>query len=255
MILKDDVNQYNSLYHLALRWARSDVNNFPYADFIQSFNMAINRITAVVMRHDQSWNWTDRNSVTGLIDTSKTLTAGQDTYTLSTPWLKISRIRIKLGDGVTWRTLQKRQRNELSDDELAGSEIQSYYLLGNNLYLGGKPSYTVTNGIEVQFQNGPVHFTPTDENEEVGFSPLFEELGALMPALDYLEINGPNEQAVKVMNRIGIEPRRGVEGSGLLNALAVSYQERDNTVQTMTLKGNPTAYGLIDAYSERNPQW
>lgn len=255
MKLRDDANQYNSLYHLSLRWARADETNFSYDDFIQSFNMAVNKITAVVFRHDTGWKHMDRNDTGELLDVTKTLSSGVSAYALSTPWLKIRRVRILLDDGVTWRTLQYKDRNQLNDDELAGNSVTSYYLLGGFLYLAGVPTWGVANGIEVQYQKGPIHFTPNDTNEEVGFSPLFEELGALMPALDYLEINGPDEQARKVEKKIGIEPRRGIEGAGLLNDLAVSYQERNDVINTLSFKGNSRALGLQDGNYNQYPMY
>jgi hypothetical protein len=255
MKLRDDVNTYNSLYHLSLRWARADVNNFPYADFIQSFNVAVNKITAIVLRHDKGWKSMDRNDTGQLLDTTLTLTSGVSAYSLSLPWLKIARVRIKLTDGTTWKTLQFKDRIQLTDAELASNNVAYYYLLGGTLYLAGVPNWTMANGIEVEYQKGPVHFTPTDLDEEVGFSPLFEELGALMPALDYLEINGPDEQARKVEKKIGIEPRRGIEGSGLLNDLAVSYQERNDVNQTISLPTSGRALGLTDGYSGNYPMY
>ena len=255
MIIRDDVNTENSLYHLSLRWARADANNFTYRDFIQSLNMAINRITAVIHRHDEGWPWHDRNASGDLIDTSLTLTANTSEYAVSEPWLKIGGVRIKQEDGTTWKTLSFKDRTVVTDDERIGNWIGHYYLYGGKLVLVGKPNYTVANGIEITYQDGPTHIT-TDAGDytlEVGFNPVFEELAALMPALDHLEINGPDEQARKVEKRVGIEPRQGTEGSGLLNALALSYVERNDVPQTMTLKKSNRALGLTDTYSGDYP--
>jgi len=244
MILKDDANTYNSLYALALRWARADSVNFPFEDFIQSLNVWVNKITAIVLRNDVDWKWQDKNATGTLIDSMKDLADGTSEYPLSTPWLKIARVRIKDREGIFY-TLEKRDRRAVSDAELISSEICFYYLLGNSLFLAGVPNYSQTDGIEVQFQAGATHFTPDDEDKEVGFDSTFEELGALGPALDYLEINGPDEQAKKVSDKIGIEPRRGIEGSGLLNALALAYQERDDAPQNITLARSNRALGLL----------
>ena len=255
MKLRDDTNQYDSLYHLSLRWARADETNFPYADFIQSYNVAVNKITSVVFRHDKGWQYMDRNDTGELLDRTLALTSGVSAYALATPWLKIARVRVKQPDGITWKTLDYKDRIQLADDELTSATVQYFYLLGNTLYLAGVPNYSMANGIEVQYQKRPIQFTPTDTNVEVGFNPLFEELGALMPALDYLEINGPDEQARKVEKKIGIEPRQGVVGSGLLNDLALSYQERADVVKTLSLKGSPRAMGLTDLYGGDYPMY
>jgi len=255
MQLKDDTNQYNSLYHLSLRWARADSNNFTYADFIQSLNMAVNRLTAVAQRHDKSWKSQDTNSTSNLLDTTNDLTIGENIIAISTPWRKISRIRIKESNGTSWKTLTFKSRDVVTDDEMVSGMLEHYYLLGGKLYIVGFSNYAASNGVEVQYQEGPVAFTPEagDEDAVVGFDPIFEELAALMPALDYLEINGPDEQARKVEVRIGVEPRRGIEGSGLLNALAVTYQERHDIEHTLSLARNNTANGLLNDYSGNYP--
>ena len=257
MQIRDDANPENSLYALSLRWARADTNNFTYEDFIQSLNMAINRITSVIHRHDESWPWHDRNASGDLTDTSLTLTANTSEYAVSNPWLKIGGVRILQSDGTTWKTLTFKDRVTVSDDDRLSSTIEHYYLYGGKLVLVGKPSYTKANGIEITYQDGPTHIT-TDAGDytlEVGFNPVFEELAALMPALDHLEINGPDEQARKVEKRIGIAPRQGTEGSGLLNELALSYIERNDSPATITLKGSNRALGLTDAYSGNNPMY
>lgn len=253
MILRDNTNQYNSLYHLSLRWARADEANFTFDEFIQSLNMAVARITAVIMRHDSSWQWQDTNNVSGLLDTTRALVVGSNVIAIPLPWLKIARVRIKQADGLTWKTLSFKSRDVVTDDEMTSGVIEHYFLLGNQLHIVGVSAYAMAAAVEVQFQNGPTVFTPANLTLTVGFNPIFEELAALMPSLDYLEINGPDEQARKVETRIGIEPRRGVEGSGLLNALAVSYQERHDIQHTLTLNRNSSANGLINDYSGNFP--
>ena len=256
MIIRDDTNTHNSLYHLSLRWARADTNNFTYPDFIQSFNTAIKRVTAIIHQHDEAWPFHDRNASGNLIDTSLTLTAGTNEYTIAESWLKIAKVRILKYDATTWQTLDFINNEVVTDEDRVSSFMKGYYVRGNKLYLVGTPNYTVLNGIEITFQDGPTVITTDagDYTKEVGYNPIFEELGALMPALDYLEINGPDEQARKVEKRIGIEPRRGVEGQGLLNALAVSYQERNDSPQTISLqRNNAASIALTDNYSGYNP--
>ena len=255
MQIRDDANPENSLYALALRWARADSTNFTYEDFVQSLNMAINRITSIIHRHDEGWAWHDRNASGDLTDTSLTLTTNVSEYAIAEAWLKIAGVRILLQDGTTWKTLTFKNPVVVTDEERVSNNIEYYYLYGNKLVLVGKPEYTVANGIEITFQTTPTYITTdaSDYTLEVGYNPIFEELSALMPALDYLEINGPDEQARKVEKRIGIEPRQGSEGSGLLNALALSYVERNDAPATLSIKGSPRAVGLTDAYSASNP--
>lgn len=245
MILRDDVQPYNSLYHLSLQWARSDDTNFTFDEFVRFLNVALNRLQAVIMRHDQDWKYRDRNAAPGsLIDATTDLVANQSAYPIALHWLKIARVRVKDEQG-NYHTIHNVDRYDVADWQFGNPCIRGYYLLGNTLYLVGTPTYGYAAGIEVQYQQGATHFTPADAAKTVGFDPTFEEAAALMPALDYLDINGPEEQAVKVRTRIGTEPRQGAEGSGLLNALALSYQQRDDTPKRLSLRRNNRAIGTL----------
>lgn len=245
MILRDDANQYNSLYHYALWWARTDASNFTFDEFIRCLNLAVNSLAALIQRHDATWNWKDSNAVDGsLIDAETDLVADVSSYPVSTPWRAIARVRMKDRDG-NFRTLERVDRRDVTDDQLISPDIRNYFLLGGNLYLAGKPTYGQTDGIEVQFKTGATPFVPADTGESVGFDPTFEELAALMPALSYLEVNGPDEQARKVEKRIGIEPREGMEGAGLLNSLALAYQQRSIAPNSLSIKGSNRATGLL----------
>jgi len=258
MILKDDVNAYNSLYHTTLRWARTTSDSLPFdPDYIQSLNMWVNRIQAVIKRNDGWWKHADANLTSeDLIDVLN-LTVNTQKYALNANWLKISRVRILESDGVTWRTIDNKNRANISDNEMQSSDVRFYYLLGGFLWLAGKPSYSVAGGIEIQYQTIPYSFVPADTAKEIGFDPIFEELAILGPALDYLDINGPDEQARKVQARIGQEPIGNIPGTGLLGALATSYSERDDTQPEIELEGSNRAQGLqIDSIgSDLNPSY
>ena len=254
MILRDNSNEYNSLYHASLRWARADSTNFPFdPDYIQYLNLAANKLSALVKRYDSDWKWIDSNNTSELLDTTLNLTSSVSKYTIPAGWKKIARVRIKESDGTTWRTLEKKNRRQVTDDELVGSYIQYYFVLGGYLYLVGVPTYTQANGIEVEYQTGASAFVPADTGEEVGFNNEFEELAILMPALDYLDINGPEEQARKVRDKIGTEPRAGQEGTGLLGALVASFLERHDAPEKISLAKSPRAVGLLEHTSDINP--
>lgn len=249
MLIRDDTNTYNSLYHRALEWARADSTNFTFEQYVGYANSWLDKVAAIIKRHDNTWKWKDTNDPNELISTSLNLQIGVSKYAISAAWLKIARIRLKQPDG-TFRTLDRKDRRAFSDEELAGSIITGYYFLGGHFYLGGIPAYGAANGLEVQFQGTAVHIDPDDLDNgvldmEPGFNPEQHEIIALGPALDYLEINGPDEQARKVEKKIGVEPRQGVEGTGLLGALAASYSERDDAPQDVSLEKSGRARGLL----------
>lgn len=244
MKLKDDNNPWDSLYHLSLRWARADSANFPYTDFIQFLNVATKKIAAVIMRHDETWKWSDSNNLTPDVATTN-LVAGQNVYPVSVDWIKISRIDIQDESGNWYEVKSSRKRPSVILDS---SVPQRYSLVGNSIILHSKPAYSRNNALRITYQTAPVVFDPTrpaDEGLSVGFSHIQEELAALMPALDYLEINGPEEQAVRVRNKIGVEPRGGAEGSGLLNDLALSYKDRNDTPDQLQIRTKTTAANTL----------
>lgn len=256
MILKDDSNLYNSLYHMTLRWARTTSDLLPFdPDYIQSLNVWVKRLEGIIKRHDGWWTHADSNLTSeDLVDTID-LTINTQKYAIDSAWSMISGIRILENNGVTWRTLEEKSRDNISDAELASSDVRYYYLLGQNLWLAGKPAYSQTDGIEITFQTRTYPFVPADAAKEVGFDSLFEELAILGPALDYLDMNGPEEQAVKVRNRIGQEPIGNIQGTGLLGAMAAHYAERLDEQPEIELEMSDRARALqLDSIgSDLNP--
>lgn len=256
MKLRDNSNPHNSLYHSSLRWARATDSLYPFdPDFLQSLNQWVKRVDALIKRYDGRWPHADSNLTSEDLLTPIDLTAGEQQYPLTYPI--VARVRILEDDGVTWRTLTHRTRANLTDDELSSADVRYWYTLGGYLWLAGKTTYSRTNGIEIQYQLGPYTFVPADTAKEVGFDPLFEEIAILGPALDYLDINGPEEQAAKVRNRIGQEPINNVQGTGLLGALATAYAERIDDVPEIELERSNRALGLqVDSISsDTNPVW
>lgn len=243
MKLKDDTNAWDSLYHLSLRWARADSANFPYADYVQFLNVATKKIAAVIMRHDETWKWEDSNELQPSVAT-RDLVAGQHSYPISVAWLKIRRIDIQDESG-HWHELKA---SRVRPSVLTGSFPQHYSLVGNSIILHSSPTYSRADALRISYQTTPYTFDPTDANDEkrtVGFSHIQEELAALMPALDYLDINGPEEQAVKVRNKIGTEPRGGAEGAGLLNDLALSYKDRNDAPDQIRMRTKRTSANTL----------
>ncbi len=152
MKIRDDANTTNSLYHLAIRWARANDSNFTFSDFVQSANVALDKIAALIKRYDDSWKWKDANDANELIDTSLELQSGVSGYAVPSNVFKIARVRILESDGTTWRTIEKKTRRQISDDEMKTSYIRYWYILGTKIYLAGEPDYSQTNGIEINFK-------------------------------------------------------------------------------------------------------
>lgn len=219
--------EYNSLYHLALRWARATSTDFPFnPDFLQGANLALSKVSALIMRFDNTWEQHDTNASTLPISTTA-LASGQAIYALSTSHLKMLRVRVKDRNG-NFYTVPPKSRGEIPDSELDGSgEPRAYDKLGRAIIFSPTPDYDAAAGVEIQWQGGADPFETSDTTKEPGFNPLFHELIGLYPALEYCEINDLDSRAKKIRDRIGQEPRQGVEGTGLLGDLADFYSSRD----------------------------
>lgn len=245
MKLKDDANEYNSLYHATLDEARTTATSLPFdPDYIRSLNFWVKRVEALIKRFDGWWKHVDRNLTNeDLVDTID-LTVNVRKYAVNTNWLKIASVRILENDGSTWKTLEEKSNDNVSDHERVSSDLHAYYLLGGYLWLVGTPSYSQTNGIEITFQTKAYQFTPDDEDMEVGFDQTFERIAVLGPAYDHLRKNGPKDQFVLVRDELGQEPIGNIQGTGLLGALAVSYSERLDEQPELEIQRSDRAQAL-----------
>lgn len=245
MQIRNDSSTHLSLYHLALRWAQAAATDYPFAEFVQSANVWLDKVVAIILRNDNTWEFEDINNTDIPLATTD-LVAAQEDYSLAASHLKILRIRVKNSQG-NWITLQPIQRRELSDAQLRETGTPSGYdKLGNSLFLTPIPDYASSGGLEVQFQRGGSYFATGDTTKEPGFASSFHEIIALGAALDFCDINGKEKQAEAIRARLGTEPIGSDEGSGFLAALATHYRTRDyDRPQTISLKQSNRSTGLL----------
>lgn len=219
----------NSLYADALFWSGATFDTFPIdPDFTRSANFAVQRITAVIQKCDNTWKYNDNNSSSELIDSSTNLTT-TNKYAISLVWLKIARVRVKDPNG-NWVTLKKVTRDELTDAQLSAVGTPwAYYKLGKYIYLVGTPNYAASAGLEVQFQTVAELFVVADTTKEPGFAPQFHRLVSLLAALDFTDSNEMTKRSARILEKIGREPDlvSGDPGSGMFRELVAFYVERD----------------------------
>jgi len=232
MRIRDDSNQYNSLYHLALSWARLNSTDYTFEEFVRDANLSLNEVSAVIMEFDNTWQWQDFNLVDGddnpvMNIAYSDLEAGQDNYPLSISHLKISRIRIKDRNG-NYTTLRPKDRRQQSDTLLnATGDPREYDKFGNLIFLLPTPNYSYERGIEMQYQGLPVYFTPDDTTKEPGYNPQFHELVALISAKKKCKKEGFIDQANIIESEIGLPPRGSQEGTGMYGRMVNYYSSRD----------------------------
>lgn len=211
-------------------WCRldaSDTTLYPLADIARNANMGLDRVTALIQEHDNTFEWDDFNN-TDLPIATADLVSGQQDYPLELSHLKILRVRAKDQQG-NWVTLDPVSRHQLTDDQLAATGTPwGYDKFANSIFLVGTPNYGSTGGLELQFQRGASFFDNSDTSKKPGFAAQFHRLISLYAALDYCDIHLP-DQAKKIRARIGNPPDTdlGIKGSGLEGDLAAFYSDRD----------------------------
>jgi hypothetical protein len=152
--------------------------------FTRYGNKAMDRVSAWIMRFDNSWEFFDANSEYEPIETHN-LVADRDDYELETHHAKVLKVRIKDTNG-NWKTLRKVSRRNVSDSDIDNSgEPKGYDMLGNFVYLFPKPNYNSTGGMEIQIQSPMSHFTTSDTDKEPGFNSMFHHLIPLWMCYDY----------------------------------------------------------------------
>lgn len=155
------------------------------ATFTRYANMAANRVSAILLRTDNSWEFSDINNTD--LDIGYTpLVSGQYDYSLAVSHIKILRLRVKDTNG-EYITLDPVSRRELSDSQLSATGTPTMYdKIGSSFFLTPTPDYSnSSNGIEMQYQRTLKHFLTTDTTKEPGFAEHFHRLIPLWMCYDY----------------------------------------------------------------------
>ena len=139
------------LYSDARFWcgiANTDTTTYPLADFTRNANFALDRVSSLIMK------WDDTNN-TDLPIATTSLVASQQDYGIAVGHLKVLKVRIKDQQG-NWVSLDPINRRDLTDSQLTttAGDPKRYDKVGNSLFLYPKPSYASSGGLEVQFQRG-----------------------------------------------------------------------------------------------------
>ena len=143
--------------------------------FVRYANMACKKVSQLILRYDNSWEFMDSNS-TNLSMEDHNLVSGQADYTLETTHLKVLKVRVKDPSG-NYITLRQISRRELTDSEIAATGTPSQYdLLGSSVFLYPIPNYSSTLGLEIQIQSELEAFTSSDTTKEPGFNSMFHPL-------------------------------------------------------------------------------
>lgn len=181
----------------------SDTTTYPIKDFTRNANFGLDRATVIIVKADGNWKHDDTVQTSELLDITTALVTGTKKYLIPVTWLKIGApVRVKDSSG-NWHTLTAKNRNRLTDAELAETGIpETYDRLGNYIYLSPTPNYSLAGALEVPFQRGPAYFTYTDTTKTPGFASTFHRLISLYAALDYCETNELASRVKSIQGKI-----------------------------------------------------
>jgi hypothetical protein len=226
-------------------YTKTNASSFTNADMLIAINVALNRVSSLILSADERWEFDDTNQ-TDLPIATTNLVSGQQDYSLAAAHLTIDRLEVLQPNGTTWSLLDPIDQQDLKRGQrtalaqyfpTAGTPIQ-YDLIGNSFFLYPKPNYSVSAGLKVYFTRGPIEFSSSDLSTGTaapGFNSLFHELIPLWVGYDYAIANSlpsasgyfaaiqMKEQAIKDFygnrNRDS-RPRFTISGSGQTGSMS-----------------------------------
>ena len=192
----------NSLVHEAWDLVDADITSYPLAKVIRRFNMALEKLVGVAIDSDGAFEYDDTNHTTNPSGTG-TLVEAQESYSFSSEYLKIKRIKVK-DTSSKWRLLKQIDPNDLRHQGLSieeyfgldssGNPIKGlpthYDILGDTIRLYPTPtstSVTLASGLKVDFVRTADLFTVSDTTQEPGLPSIFHYLLPTWAALKYAQ--------------------------------------------------------------------
>ena len=184
-------------------------SDYSIADRTRNVNQSLDEAVSELFKADPNFMWDDTTNVNFPIATAS-MVANEDHITIPDYSLVIHRVRTKDKNG-NWKTLNPKLRRQLSDEQLTSTgEPVNYYKIDNALFFSPIPDYSVTSGVELEFQRGANHFNIYDTTKEPGFNPQFHEFLSISAALRYAIANGMKEKVNILTNekeRVRIQMR------------------------------------------------
>lgn len=145
------------------------------ADMIAHSNRALDRLSALILDVDNSWQWDDSNYPDLPIATTK-LIKGRRQYTLDKTQLKVRRVEVQDSSGKYYRLRkidEKEVNNSLYEFMKEEGSPQYYDLSGESLLLYPPAAYTQEKGIMLYSERGAEYFSETSMDKTPGIPSLF----------------------------------------------------------------------------------
>ncbi len=192
----------NSLIHEAWDLVDADITSYPLARVFRRFNFALEKLVGIAINTDGVFEYDDTN-YTNLPVGTGTLVEGQESYSFSSEYLKIKRVKVKDTD-LQWRLLTQIDQSDLQAQGLTIEEyfgldssgnakkgFPTYYdILGDTIRLYPAPtstSVTLAAGLKIDFVRTADLFTVADTTQEPGLPSMFHYLLPTWAALKYAQ--------------------------------------------------------------------
>ena len=195
--------KFTDILNKAYFLASTNSTDFPSGDSTRAINTALEKVAALIMEADQTWQWDDANQ-TDLPIATTTITNAQQDYAIATAHHRITEVEAKDSDG-NWYHLdpfdQHEVKTSLTDFMEGGGFPRFYDKIGNSIFLYPIPDYTQASSLKIYFQRVPISFiggsggaAGADDDDSPGFSALYHELVALYAAYEYCVSVGNNSK-------------------------------------------------------------
>lgn len=188
-------------------FCNTDSTSFPIEDKTRRVNQWYYRVQTDIMRTDARFQFGDRNHGK-LPEYTADLQGGQQIYELPDEFMEVHAVEIKETDGEFYRLDQidiQDLEYSISNYRDEDGKPMEYDLTSDVIRLFPAPdpnSVTLSNGLKVYITRNVSVFDSGDTTKEPGFDNAYHQILSLGPSVDYLAINGTNENRNEVQTML-----------------------------------------------------
>lgn len=163
--------------------------NYPIADVTRSINNGLDRVSSIILRADNRWQFDDTNNTTLPIATTN-LVQNQQDYQFNSSFLEVVKVMVASDDGLYYPiynidTTDQNIFPYLQNLSTNRSRPIRYDVLGNSILLDPAPNYSETNGLKVYFKRKMSYFTTSDTTKQPGFDSRFHKYLSLYAQYEF----------------------------------------------------------------------
>lgn len=164
-------------------------NSYPIADVTRAVNNGLDKVSAIILKADNRWQFDDTNNTTLPIATTNIVNNQQD-YQFDSSFLEVVKVLIADEDGNFYPIYNIDANDQsvlsyLQNDTNNTARPFRYDIIGNSILLDPRPNYNRTAGLKVYFKRKTSYFTTGDTTKEPGFASHFHEILSLYGQYDY----------------------------------------------------------------------